>query len=102
MIRQLKNFIDGRPTESRTERWGDVFDPSIGAVTSRVPMSTPAEVGVAVSAAKKAFEGWSATPAVRRARVLFRFKALLDAHTDELAKVLTSEHGKVLDDARGS
>src|SRR5262249_49656934 len=97
-----KNFIDGKPIEGNTDRWGNVYDPALGTVTSRVPMSTAVEVGVAVSAAKKAFEGWSATPAHRRARVLFRFKALLDAHLDELAALVTAEHGKVLDDARGS
>src|SRR3954451_9935132 len=102
MIERLKNFIDGKPTESRTERWGDVFDPAEGRVTRHVPMSTAAEVGVAVGAAKSAFEGWSSTTAVRRARVLFKFKALLDEHVDELAGLVTSEHGKVLDDARGS
>src|SRR4051794_31752663 len=102
MIKRLKNFVDGKPTESRTERWGDVFDPAEGHVKSQVPMSTAAEVSVAVAAAKKAFEGWSATPALRRARVLFKFKALIEEHMDELAGLLTSEHGKVLDDARGS
>src|SRR6476620_590493 len=99
MIERLKNFVDGKPSESRTERWGDVYDPAEGSVKSQVPMSTAAEVGVAVAAAKKAFETWSATPALRRARVLFKVKALLDDHMDELAALRTSEHGKVLDDA---
>jgi len=102
MTKKLKNFIDGKPTESTTQRWGEVYDPSLGAVASHVPMSTTADVKVAVAAARRAFGGWSATPALRRARVLFRFKALLDEHTDELAGLLTAEHGKVLDDARGS
>jgi malonate-semialdehyde dehydrogenase (acetylating)/methylmalonate-semialdehyde dehydrogenase len=102
MTRQLKNFIDGKPSASETRRWGDVYNPALGAVASRVPMSTAADVDAAVSAAKNAYPGWSATPAVRRARVLFRFKALLDDHLNELATVITSEHGKVLDDARGS
>jgi malonate-semialdehyde dehydrogenase (acetylating)/methylmalonate-semialdehyde dehydrogenase len=102
MIKKLKNFIDGKPSESRTERWGDVYDPALGGVASQVPMSTAADVDAAVSAARRAFEAWSATPAPRRARVLFRFKALLDEHLDDLAWLLTAEHGKVLDDARGS
>src|SRR6266545_558960 len=102
MTKRLKNFINGKPTDSKTERWGDVFNPALGTVASRVPMSTAADVDVAVAAARQAFEGWSATPALRRARVMFRFKALLDEHIDELAGLLTSEHGKVLDDARGS
>jgi malonate-semialdehyde dehydrogenase (acetylating)/methylmalonate-semialdehyde dehydrogenase len=102
MSKQLKNFINGKPTDSQTKRWGDVFNPALGSVTSQVPMSTAADVGEAVAAAKKAFPGWSATPPVRRARVMFRFKALLDEHLTELATLATSEHGKVLDDARGS
>jgi malonate-semialdehyde dehydrogenase (acetylating) / methylmalonate-semialdehyde dehydrogenase len=102
MIKRLRNFVDGRSTDSRTERWENIYDPAEGAVQSQVPMSTAADVDVAVTAARRAFEGWSATPAVRRARVLFKFKALLDEHVDELAGLVTSEHGKVLDDARGS
>src|SRR5450432_3272948 len=102
MTKKLKNFIDGKPTESTTQRWGEVYDPSLGAVASHVPMSTSADVEAAVAAARRAFDGWSATPALRRARVLFRFKALLDEHLDELAGLLTAEHSKVLDDARGS
>jgi malonate-semialdehyde dehydrogenase (acetylating)/methylmalonate-semialdehyde dehydrogenase len=102
MIKKLNNFVDGKPSKSSTERFGDVYDPALGTVASLVPMSTTADVNVAVAAARRAFDGWSATPALRRARVLFRFKALLDEHLDELAGLVTSEHGKVLDDARGS
>jgi malonate-semialdehyde dehydrogenase (acetylating)/methylmalonate-semialdehyde dehydrogenase len=102
MAKKLKNFVNGKPVDSTTERWGDVYNPAIGNVASLVPMSTAAEVNTAVVAAKKAFETWSVTPPLRRARVLFKFKALIDEHMDELAALLTSEHGKVLDDARGS
>jgi malonate-semialdehyde dehydrogenase (acetylating) / methylmalonate-semialdehyde dehydrogenase len=102
MIKRLRNFVDGRSTESRTERWGEVYDPAKGRVSSQVPMSTAADVDVAVGAARRAFESWSSTPPVRRARVLFKFKSLLDEHLGELAELVTSEHGKVLDDARGS
>ena len=102
MVKKLKNFIDGKLTDSNTQRWGSVYDPALGAETSQVPMSTTADVQSAVAAAQKAFPAWAATPPVRRARVMFRFKALIDEHMDELARMLTSEHGKVLDDARGS
>jgi malonate-semialdehyde dehydrogenase (acetylating) / methylmalonate-semialdehyde dehydrogenase len=102
MTTRLKNFINGKPAESQAQRWGDVYNPALGAVAKQVPMSTAADVDAAVAAAKKAYVGWSATPAVRRTRVLFRFKALIDEHMTELATLLTSEHGKVLDDARGS
>jgi malonate-semialdehyde dehydrogenase (acetylating)/methylmalonate-semialdehyde dehydrogenase len=102
MSKKLKNFIDGKPAESQTSRWGDVYNPALGAVACQVPMSTAVDVDVAVASAKKAWSGWAATPAVRRARVLFRFKAVVEEHMDELAALLTSEHGKVLEDARGS
>jgi malonate-semialdehyde dehydrogenase (acetylating) / methylmalonate-semialdehyde dehydrogenase len=102
MVERVKNFINGKPRGSETVRWGDVFDPAAGTVTKQVPMSTAKDVDDAVAAARRAFDGWSATPPIRRARVMFRFKALLDEHLDELAQLLTSEHGKVLDDARGS
>jgi malonate-semialdehyde dehydrogenase (acetylating)/methylmalonate-semialdehyde dehydrogenase len=64
-------------------------------------MSTASEVDAAVGAAARPFDGWAATPPLRRARVMFRFKALIEEHLDELARLLSSEHGKVLDDARG-
>ncbi|HKQ71741.1 MAG TPA: CoA-acylating methylmalonate-semialdehyde dehydrogenase [Polyangiaceae bacterium] len=102
MTQKLKNFINGKLVDSTTTRWGDVYDPAAGTVARLVPMSTAADVATAVAAASQAFAGWSATPAVRRARVMFNFKALIDKHIDELAGLLTAEHGKVLDDARGS
>jgi malonate-semialdehyde dehydrogenase (acetylating) / methylmalonate-semialdehyde dehydrogenase len=102
MTKKLRNFVNGSAVASATERWGDVYDPAHGRVESLVPMSTKAEVDAAVGAARSAFDGWAGTPAVRRARVMFRFKALIDEHLDELARLLSSEHGKVLEDARGS
>lgn len=102
MTKKLSNFIDGRPVSSDTSRFGSVFDPALGAEVSQVPMSTAADVAQAVAAAERAFESWSATPPVRRARVLFELKRLIDRHLDELSALVTSEHGKVLDDARGS
>ncbi|WP_437729184.1 CoA-acylating methylmalonate-semialdehyde dehydrogenase [Sorangium sp. So ce861] len=102
MIKKLQNYVGGKMTDSSTQRWGDVFNPALGAVTSQVPMSTAGEVSSAVLVAKQAFEGWSATPPVRRARVMFELKSLIDRHMDELAALVTAEHGKVLDDARGS
>ncbi|WP_437551696.1 CoA-acylating methylmalonate-semialdehyde dehydrogenase [Sorangium sp. So ce295] len=102
MIKKLQNHVGGKMTDSSTQRWGDVFNPALGAVTSKVPMSTAAEVSSAVAVAKQAFESWSATPPVRRARVMFELKGLIDQHMDELAGLVTAEHGKVLEDARGS
>ncbi len=102
MAQKLSNYVDGKHVTSATARHGSVYDPARGVEVSEVPLSTSADVAVAVAAAKAAFDGWSATPAVRRARVMFALKSLIDRHLDELAGIVTAEHGKVLDDARGS
>jgi malonate-semialdehyde dehydrogenase (acetylating)/methylmalonate-semialdehyde dehydrogenase len=102
MTRKLQNFIDGKLVDSATTRFGSVFNPALGVESSLVPMSTAEDVNRAVAAARRAFEGWSATPAVRRARVMFEFKSLIDRHLPELSELVSAEHGKVLDDARGS
>ena len=99
--RRILHFIDGQPSEGCPERWAEVFDPATGAVQARVALASADDVGAAVAAAQAAFPGWAATPPLQRARVLFRFKALLEEHADELAAAITSEHGKVLADARG-
>jgi malonate-semialdehyde dehydrogenase (acetylating) / methylmalonate-semialdehyde dehydrogenase len=102
MSRRLANYIGGKQVESRTERYASVYDPARGTESSQLPMSTAGDVAFAVETAKAAFESWSATPPLRRARVMFALKALLDRHLDELAGLVTAEHGKTLDDARGS
>ncbi|HPU53839.1 MAG TPA: CoA-acylating methylmalonate-semialdehyde dehydrogenase [Burkholderiaceae bacterium] len=83
------------------DRYADVFNPATGAIARRVALATPAQVDVAVKAAAAAFPGWAATPALRRARVLFKFKELAERHSGELAAMITSEHGKVFSDAEG-
>ncbi len=95
------HFINGKPVEGRSERWGDVFNPATGEVRGRVALASAAETQAAVEAARQAFPGWAGTTPLRRARVLFRFRALLEQHLDELAALITAEHGKLLDDARG-
>ena len=102
MTKKLQNYVNGKMVDSAGSRFADVFNPAVGAVSSRLPMSTAADVATAVAAAKAAFDGWSATPAVRRARIMFTLKHLIDEHMDELAALVSAEHGKVLDDARGS
>ncbi len=82
-------------------RFGDVFDPNAGTVQAKVALGTAADVDAAVAAAKAAQPGWAATNPQRRARVLFRFKELVEQNMDELAHLLSSEHGKVVADARG-
>jgi malonate-semialdehyde dehydrogenase (acetylating) / methylmalonate-semialdehyde dehydrogenase len=102
MTKTLSHFIAGEHHPGSGDRFGDVFNPATGEVASRVPFATPADVDAAVAAAKAAFPAWSATPPLRRARVMFKLKELIERHTDELAALVTAEHGKVLSDARGS
>ncbi len=97
----LSNLIDGNPSAANAPRRGDVFNPSRGEVIARVPLSGPAEVDAAVHAAARAFRAWSDLPAPRRATVLFQYKFLLEKNADELARLVTRENGKTLDEARG-
>jgi len=97
----LSHLIDGKPSESGTARWGDVFNPSLGEIIARVPMGGAAEVDAAVQAAGRAFRTWAVLPVPRRAAILFDYKRLLEEHADELARLVTRENGKTLDEARG-
>ena len=100
-VHELSHFIDGQRAAGASGKFADVFDPAQGRVTARVPVATTAEVAAAVAAAKAAFPAWSETAPLTRARLMFKFKALLDAHTDELAELITRDHGKLLSDAKG-
>ena len=100
-MREVHHFIDGRTVSGQSGRFGDIFDPNTGAVQGRVALASEAEVVRAIDAAQAAFPGWAATNPQRRARVLFEFKRLVEAHIDELAELLSSEHGKVVADSRG-
>lgn len=95
----LKNYIGGQWVESETTRYEDVPNPATGELLSQVPISTRADVDKAVQAAKDAFVSWSETPAVDRARIMFRFHHLLTKHEDELARMITLENGKNLPEA---
>jgi malonate-semialdehyde dehydrogenase (acetylating)/methylmalonate-semialdehyde dehydrogenase len=101
-VETLDNFIGGRWTPSKATDFFDVHNPAVGDVIGRTPLSTRADVDAAVQAAASAFPGWRDTPVNARAQVLFRFKALLEQHFEELARIVTTEHGKTLDEARGS
>ena len=102
MTRTLHHYIDGRRVEGRSGRLGDVFDPATGEVQARVPLASQDEVRAAVAAAAAAFPAWAATPPAKRAQAMFKFRDLLYTHIDELARLCSSEHGKVLADAKGS
>ena len=98
---KLKYWVGGGWKESKTEKYMNCYDPSTGEVIALAPQCAPDEVESAVAAAQTAFPDWSATPASKRAQVLFRLKALLDSHLDELTRLLATENGKVLDEAMG-
>jgi malonate-semialdehyde dehydrogenase (acetylating)/methylmalonate-semialdehyde dehydrogenase len=100
-VRAIHHHIGGKAQPGTSGRVGDVFNPATGKVQARVPLASTVEVGTAVAAARAAFPAWSETPALKRARILFKFKELLDSHADELAEIITREHGKVLSDAKG-
>lgn len=100
-MEKLTHFIDGNFLEGSSGRYGDVFDPATGKVQKQVPLASAAELDLAVKAASAAFPNWANTPALSRARCMFRLKSLIEEHRLELAGLLTSEHGKVRDDALG-
>jgi malonate-semialdehyde dehydrogenase (acetylating)/methylmalonate-semialdehyde dehydrogenase len=99
--REVMHFIGGRTVAGTSDRFGDVFNPAEGRVAARVPLAAPREVDAAVAAAKAAAPAWAETAPLKRARVMFKFKQLLDQHHDELAELITREHGKVFSDAKG-
>src|SRR5512142_1588061 len=92
----------GRAIPARTQRYGEVTNPASGEVIRHVPLANADDVDAAVSAATQAFAAWRAAPPLRRARVLMRFRELLDAAKKDLARLVTEEHGKTLADAEGS
>src|SRR5438270_765198 len=100
MLRSIDHFIGGSSFPSG-ERQSHVFDPNQGEVQAHVRLGTAADLQKAIDAALAAQPGWAATNPQRRARVMFKYKELVEAHMDELAHLLSSEHGKVIADAKG-
>ncbi|WP_456696427.1 CoA-acylating methylmalonate-semialdehyde dehydrogenase [Aeromicrobium sp. P5_D10] len=95
------HYINGKSFQGESDRFGDVYDPARGAVKSQVRLATAGDVDAAVAAAAKAFETWSETSVTARSRIMFDFRQLLVEHEDELAQIISSEHGKTIDDAKG-
>jgi malonate-semialdehyde dehydrogenase (acetylating) / methylmalonate-semialdehyde dehydrogenase len=102
MSKDIGHWIDGRRVAGSSGRYGDVFNPSVGERSGRVAFASAAEVDAAAQAAKAAFPKWAAVTPLRRARVMFNLKALIEENMDGLAELVSSEHGKTLADARGS
>lgn len=100
-MRTIDHFIAGGTAGLASGRSSDVFDPNSGAVQAQLMLGDAAVLDRAVAAAQAAQPGWAATNPQRRARVMFNFKALVEKHMDELAYMLSSEHGKVIADSKG-
>ena len=98
----IQHFIDGKVFKGTSKRTGKVFNPATGEQSSAVSFATNEDVNKAVLVAKKAFINWSQKTPLFRARVLFKFKELIEKNSDELTKIIVSEHGKVYGDAQGS
>ena len=102
MAKQIGHFIQGQTTHETAKQTGQITNPATGEVIAELAYATQTQVDQAVAAAKAAFPAWAETSPVRRAQVLFKFRELLERHIDEIAARVTMEHGKVLDDAKGS
>ena len=100
-IAAIDHYIQGRVVANTSGRTQDVFNPATGTLTGRTGLADVSQVNDAVAAAAAAFPKWADTPPIRRARVMFKFLELLNAHRDELAHLITAEHGKVFTDAQG-
>ena len=98
----IKHFVGGKLINGTSERKGQVFNPATGEQESEVILATKSDLDKTVEIAKKAFETWSLKPALQRARIMFKFKELIEKNFDELTKLIVSEHGKVYEDAKGS
>ncbi|MFP5333705.1 MAG: CoA-acylating methylmalonate-semialdehyde dehydrogenase [Actinomycetes bacterium] len=99
--RRIDHWIGGKPWTGEPERTGEVYDPATGEVTGRVALAGVAEVDAAVAAAEQAWQTWRHVSLTKRVQVLFAFREILNARKQELAEVITSEHGKVVSDALG-
>ncbi len=91
----IEHFVNGKIIPGSSDRKGKVFNPATGEQESEVRLASKSDLDQAVEAAKKAFETWSAKPPLQRARIIFKFKELIEKNSDELTKLIVSEHGKV-------
>ena len=102
MTYTVSHFIEGKNVPRHSARTQPLYNPATGEVIGQAALADSHEVVAAIAAAKNAFPGWAATPASQRTQILFKFNNLLHQHLDELAELITREHGKTLTDARGS
>ncbi len=102
MSEQLYHFIDGESVQGTGGRMGGVNNPATGEVAKQVPLASADDVRTAIASARAALPGWAATPPAKRAQVMFSFRDLIKKNMDELAVLVSSEHGKTIEDAKGS
>lgn len=100
-MQTITHYINGHHTTHCDSPTADVFNPSTGKVSAKVALASQSETEAAIEAAEAAFPGWAATTPLRRSRILFRFRELVEQHADELAELISREHGKLLSDAKG-
>ena len=98
----IEHFVNGKTFTGESKRTAKVFNPATGEQSAEVKLATTEDINKAIENAKKAFEIWSNRPPLQRARVMFKFKELIEKNSDELTKIIVSEHGKVYEDAKGS
>jgi len=98
----IEHFINGKTAKGSSKKTSKVFNPATGEQTSEVNLASKADVDLAVQKAKQAFTDWSRKPPAQRARIIFKFKELIEKNLDEITKLIVSEHGKVYEDAKGS
>ncbi len=101
-MKTLTHWIDGKHQNGTSSNYSEVYNPATGEIQAKVPLGSVKDVDAAVTAAKKALPEWSDTPPLTRARVMFKYKELIEKHADEIAAIITAEHGKVISDAHGS
>ena len=97
----LKNFIGGSWVDSTAAEWLDDTNPATGERIARVPLSPKEDIGAAVDAAKEAWVEWRETPPISRGRYFFALRDLMEEHFEELARIVSQDHGKIIDEARG-
>ena len=101
-MKTIQHFVGGKSFSGQSKWIGKVFNPATGEQSAEVKLASTKDVNDAVSNAQKAFVSWSDKPPLQRARVMFKFKELIEKNYDELTKIIVSEHGKVYEDAKGS
>ncbi|WP_046077739.1 CoA-acylating methylmalonate-semialdehyde dehydrogenase [Halomonas sp. HG01] len=100
-MNQIHHYLNGRHVDGRSERFAPVYNPATGEQSAQVALASADETREAIASSEAAFAGWSKLSPLKRSRILFRFKALVEQHADELAAMISREHGKVFSDAKG-